>query len=237
MCILPHTQNFGTSPECNHRGVKLIATLQMLPTHPAPSPPQQPRGSGLSSVLRTPHFGSWRCLSSYPAWLNSASLIDPVLQALLQGSNKSWVMLSWRRLDAEFTSSQRDLCNPRVQGVSRPLTEGGETRFPDESRSWELCMFVLRGNRLGVGDGIKSGCSFFVWSSNNIKDCPHRGFMICGPLHFSLLSAPHNWRLLLLEYGRDHQGLENLWVLVPMEEAVMVIYIKPPCNTLYPATL
>ena len=126
---------------------------------------------------------------------------------------------------------------PECRGSARPLTEGGETRFPDESRSWELCMFVLRGNRLGVGDGIKSGCSFFVWSSNNIKDCPHRGFMICGPLHFSLLSAPHNWRLLLLEYGRDHQGLENLWVLVPMEEAVMVIYIKPPCNTLYPATL
>ena len=30
---------------------------------------------------------------------------------------------------------------------------------------------------------------FFVWSSNNIKDYPHRQFMICGPLHFSLLYA------------------------------------------------
>ena len=47
--------------------------------------------------------------------LSSASLTDPVLQALLQGSSKSRVTLFCRRLGAEFTSSQRDLYNPRVQ--------------------------------------------------------------------------------------------------------------------------
>ena len=47
--------------------------------------------------------------------LTSASLTDPVLQTLLQGSSKSWVTLFCRRLGAEFTSSQRDLCNARVQ--------------------------------------------------------------------------------------------------------------------------
>ena len=34
---------------------------------------------------------------------------------LLQGSSKSWVSLVCGRLGAEFTSSQRDPCNPRVQ--------------------------------------------------------------------------------------------------------------------------
>ena len=71
--------------------------------------------------------------------LPSASLTDPVLQALLQGSSKSRVNLSCRRLGAEFTSSQRDLCNPRVQGSARLQPESEETCFPDESRrSWEL---------------------------------------------------------------------------------------------------
>ena len=71
--------------------------------------------------------------------LTSAPLTDPVLQALLQGSSKSRVTLFDRRLGAEFTSSQRDLCNPRVQGSAWLQLEGGETHFPDESRkSWEL---------------------------------------------------------------------------------------------------
>ena len=96
----------------------LIATLQMLPARPAPSPPQQPRGEDrlLCSGLSTSVLGG----VSAPALhgLTSASLTDPVLQALLQGSSKSWVTLSCRRLGAEFTSCQRDLCNPRVQGIS-----------------------------------------------------------------------------------------------------------------------
>ena len=33
---------------------------------------------------------------------------------------------------------------PECRGSARPLTEGGETRFPDESRSWDLLMQVKR---------------------------------------------------------------------------------------------
>jgi len=172
MCILPHTQNFGTSPECNHRGVKLIATLQMLPTHPAPSPPQQPRGSGLSSVLRTPHFGSWRCLSSYPAWLNSASLIDPVLQALLQGSNKSWVMLSWRRLDAEFTSSQRDLCNPRVQGVSPAPDWGWRDPFSRWKQELGAVYVCVEGKQVRCGRWDQIWMLFFCLEFKQYQRLP-----------------------------------------------------------------
>ena len=142
MCILPHTQNFGTSPECNHRGVKMIATLQMLPTHPAPSPPQQPRGKDclLCSGLPASVLGD----VSAPALhgLTSASLTDPVLQALPQGSSKSRITLFCRRLGAEFISSQRDLCNPRVQGSARFQPEGGEPHFLHENKSWDLSVFV-----------------------------------------------------------------------------------------------
>ena len=78
--------------------------------------------------------------------LPSASLTDPVLQALLQGSSKSRVSLFCGRLGAEFTSSQRDLCNPRVQGSAWLQPEGEETHFPNESRkSWELlCLCEMR---------------------------------------------------------------------------------------------
>ena len=92
----------------------LIATWQMLPAWPAPSPPQQPRGE--YSLLCSGLPASVLADVSAPALhsLTSASLTDPVLQALLQGSIKSWVTLFCRRLGAEFTSSQRDPCNPRM---------------------------------------------------------------------------------------------------------------------------
>ena len=174
LCVFYHTQKtLEPPPEGNHRGVKLIATRQMLPARPAPSPPQQPRGEGclLCSGLPASVLGNVSAPASYG--LSSASLTDPVLQALLQGSTKSQVTLFCRRVGTEFTSSQRDLCNPRVQGSARLLTEGGETHFPDESRrSWELCMFVLRGNRLGVGDGIRSGCSFFCLEFKQYQRLP-----------------------------------------------------------------
>ena len=83
----------------------LIVTLQMLPAHPAPSPPQQSRGEDclLCSGLPASVLGD----ISAPALhgLNSASQTDPVLQTLLQGSSKSRVTLSCRRLGAEFPSS------------------------------------------------------------------------------------------------------------------------------------
>ena len=91
---------------------------QMLPAHPAPSPPQQPRGKDclVCSGLLASVLGD--VSAPDPHALTSASLTDPVLQALLQGSSKSWVTLFCGRLGAESTSSQRDLCNPRVQRVS-----------------------------------------------------------------------------------------------------------------------
>ena len=93
----------------------LIGTRQMLPARPAPSPPQQPRGEDclLCSGFPASVLGD----VSAPALhsLTSASLTASVLQALLQGSSKTRITLSCRRLGAEFISSQRDLCNSRVQ--------------------------------------------------------------------------------------------------------------------------
>jgi len=106
----------------------------MLPTRPAPSPPQQPGGEGclLCSGLPASVLGN----VSAPALhsLTSASLTDPVLQALLQGFSKSQVTLFCRRMGAEFTSSQRDLCNSRVQGSAWLQPEDGETLFLVERR-------------------------------------------------------------------------------------------------------
>jgi len=128
----------------------------MPPARPAPSPPPQPRGEDwlLCSGLPTSVFRD----VSAPALhaLTSASLTDPVLQALLQGSSKSQVTLFCRRLGAEFTSSQRDLCNLRVQGsqpgfslrVERPIFQmkaGAGTSCVCERRGW------------GGRDWIKSG--------------------------------------------------------------------------------
>ena len=78
------------------------------------SHPTNPGVQGLSSVLRTPSFSF--VSAPVPHGLTSASLTDPGLQVLLQGSSKSQVTLFCGRLGAELTSSQRDLCNPRVQG-------------------------------------------------------------------------------------------------------------------------
>ena len=87
----------------------------MVPARPAPSPPHQPRAEDclLHSGLPASVFGD--VSAPAPHGLPSASLTDPVLQPLLQGSSKSWVSLVCGRLGAEFTSSQRDPCNPRVQ--------------------------------------------------------------------------------------------------------------------------
>ena len=140
--ILEQKSSWNYSPRVTTEESGLIVTLQMLPAHTAPSPPQQSRAEDclLCSGLPASVLGD----VSAPALhsLTSASLTDPVLQALLQGSSKSWVTLFCRRLGAEFTSSQRDLCNPRVQGSARLQPEGGETHFTDENRSWELLCFV-----------------------------------------------------------------------------------------------
>ena len=101
----------------------------MLPARLAPSPPQQPRGEDclLCSGLPALVLGDVSALA--PHGLTAASLTDPVLQALLQGSSKSRVTLFCRRLGAEFTSSQRDLYNPRVQRVSPAPTWGWRDLF------------------------------------------------------------------------------------------------------------
>ena len=136
---------------------QMATTLKMLPAHPTPSPPHQPRGEDclLCSGLPTSVPGD----VSAPALhgLPSASLTDSVLQALLQGSSKSWVTVFCGRLGAEFTSSQRDLSNPRVWGEggrsAQHQPEGGETDFPDESRSWDLQMQVKREVCVCAGEG------------------------------------------------------------------------------------
>ena len=122
----------------------------MLTARPTPSPPPTTQWWGLSSVLRTPHFSSWRCLSSRPSRLNLSLLTGPVLHALLQGSSKSCVSLFCRRLGAEFTSSQRYLCNPRVQGgqpssrlrVERPIFYMKAGAGIDRCRWKEKCVCV-----------------------------------------------------------------------------------------------
>ena len=107
-----------TSPESNHRRVGADSYTADAPHPLSPSPPQQPRGEDrlLCSGLLALVLGAVSVPA--PHSLPSASLTDPVLQALLQGSSKSRVSLFCGRLGAEFTSSHRDLCNPRVWGVS-----------------------------------------------------------------------------------------------------------------------
>ena len=83
----------------------LIATQQMLPARPAPSPPQQPRGEDCLLCSGLPASVLEDVSAPAPHGLTSASLTDPELQALLQGSSKSQVTLSCRRLGDGFTSS------------------------------------------------------------------------------------------------------------------------------------
>ena len=135
----------------------------MLHTLPTSSPPQQPRGEDclLCSGLPTSVLGD--VSAPAPHGLTSASLTDPVLQALLQGSSKSRVTLFCGRLGTEFTSFQRDLCNLRVQGESAWLQpEGGETHFLQESRSWE-CVGKkgVWGRRGGDWTSVLTICEYF----------------------------------------------------------------------------
>ena len=176
MCLLTHTHTHTHKPSWNHllrvttEESGLIATWQMLPTHPAPSPPQQPRGkdcllcSGLpASVFRD---------VSAPALhiLTSASLTDPAPQAVLQGSSKSQVSLFCRRLGAEFTSSQRDLCNPRVQGVS--LAPAWGQRDPFSRWKQELgpvCVCVRRGRISEVRSSLQVVTLFLSGAQTIVK--------------------------------------------------------------------
>ena len=150
-------------PKGNHRGVKLITTQQMLLAHPAPSPPQQPRGKDCLLCLGLP-ASVFRDVSAPALYiLASASLNDPVPQAVLQGSSKSQVSLFCRRLGAEFTSSQRDLCNPRVQGVS-PAPAWGQ-RDPFSRWKQELgpvCVCVRRGGISEVRSSLQAVALFWV---------------------------------------------------------------------------
>ena len=66
-----HTQTLsGHPPEGNHRGVRADNNTAHALHPPSSISTPTTQAYGLSSVLRTPRFGSWRCLSSSPAWLN-----------------------------------------------------------------------------------------------------------------------------------------------------------------------
>ena len=155
MGILPHVKKplRNTPPTAEESG--LIVTL--LPAHRAPSPPQQPRGEDcfLCSGLPASVLGD----VSAPALpgLTSASLTDPALQALLQGSSKSRVTLFCGRLGVEFTSFQRDPCNPRAQEgqpgsslrVKRPIFQ----MKAEETES--CCVCVRRGGERGIASSLE----------------------------------------------------------------------------------
>ena len=155
--ILQQKSSWNYSPRVTTEESGLIVTRQMVPAHPAPSPPQQPRVKDclLCSGLPASVLGD----VSAPALhgLTSASLTDPVLQALLQGSSKSQISFFCGRLGAEFTSSQRDLCNPRVQGgqpgsslwVERPIFQ----TKAEEAES--CCVCVRRGGERGIGSSLE----------------------------------------------------------------------------------
>ena len=129
----------------------------MLPARPAPSPPQQPRGEDCLLCSGLPASVLGDVSAPAPRTLPSASLTDPVLQALLQGSSKSQISFFCGRLGAEFTSSQRDLCNPRVQGgqpgsslwVERPIFQ----TKAEEAES--CCVCVRRGGERGIGSSLE----------------------------------------------------------------------------------
>ena len=112
-----HTQTIlEPPPEDNHRRVRADSHTAdgLRPPSPISTPTPQGKDCLLCSGLPASVLGD--VLAPALHGLTSASLTDPVLQALLQGSSKSRVTLFCRRLGTESTSSQRDLCNPRVHG-------------------------------------------------------------------------------------------------------------------------
>ena len=127
--ILQQKSSWNYSPRVTTEESGLIVTRQMVPAHPAPSPPQQPRVKDCLLCSGLPASVLGDVSAPAPHGLTSASLTDPVLQALLQGSSKSQVTLFCGRLGTEFTSSQRDLCNPRVWGVSPAPAWGWRDTF------------------------------------------------------------------------------------------------------------
>ena len=155
----------------------------MLPAHPAPSPPQQPRGEE-SSVLRTPHFGPWRCLSSSPSWLNLSLPDWPSALGSAPRISKSLVTFFCRRLGVEFIYSQRCLCNPRVEGVSPAPAWGWWTHFTDENRSWGHLCFVWESLVVGGGGGGWGWISAwrFLSVSMSLQSC----LTLCDPMNCSL---------------------------------------------------
>ena len=120
----------------------LIATRQILPAHPAASPPQQPRGEDCLLCSGLPASVLGDVSAPAPHDLTSASLTDPVLQALLQGSVSLGSPSSVG--DSELSSHlpKETSATPGWRGAAQLQSEGGETCFTDENRSWELLCFV-----------------------------------------------------------------------------------------------
>ena len=145
----------------------LIATLQVFP--PTPISPQQPRGEDCLLWSGLPASVLGDVSAPAPHGLPSASLTDPVLQPLLQGSSKSWVSLVCGRLGAEFTSSQRDPCNPRVQGVIPAPARGWRDLFSRWKCLCCVCVHVCKES-WGRLDQCCETLRQFYSCSNNASD-------------------------------------------------------------------
>ena len=139
----------------------------MLPAHPAPYPGVQDcfLCSGIPALV--PGDVSALALQG----LTSASLTDPVLQALLQGSSKSWVTLSCRRLGTEFTSSRRDLGNSRVQW-GQPGSSLRVERLTCQMKTGSGSWFVYIEEVEGLDNYLEIPRLIFLTGAQTISEIP-----------------------------------------------------------------
>ena len=172
--ILEQKSSWNYSPRVTTEESGLIATLQMLPAHPAPSPGVQDYllCSGIPALV----LGD--VSAPAPHGLTSASLTDPVLQALLQGSSKSRVTLFCRRLGTESTSSQRDLCNPRVHG-GQPGSSLRVERLTCQMKTGSGSWFVYIEEVEGLDNYLEIPRLIFLTGAQTISKIPLEQGLCC----------------------------------------------------------
>ena len=143
-----HTHTHPHKPSWNHplrvttEESGLIATRQMVPAHPAPSPPQQPRGEDCLLCSGLPASVLGDVSAPAPHGLTSASLTDQCSRLC----SKDPVSLQSASSVGDWALSshppKETFANPECGGSARLQPEGGETHFLDENRSWNLSVFV-----------------------------------------------------------------------------------------------